>query len=113
MFYRRTNIKGSNTTSQNLPVTYWCRMPFPNKNNPVHLRTEELAEIIEEYGPENVMLLAMSVSNEKTPLRVHVNELLQLRDHAGRLRFNFHVKDSQRGFENASVRSLLHLTFRL
>eukprot|EP00547_Thalassionema_nitzschioides_P011158 CAMPEP_0194263180 /NCGR_PEP_ID=MMETSP0158-20130606/46923_1 /TAXON_ID=33649 /ORGANISM="Thalassionema nitzschioides, Strain L26-B" /LENGTH=1016 /DNA_ID=CAMNT_0039003359 /DNA_START=275 /DNA_END=3325 /DNA_ORIENTATION=+ len=102
-----TNIQGGNTTSENLPVEYICRYPFPsNKSRDdidyTYLQTHILSDAIDEYGAENVMFLAQSVKNEKCPIRVHVNSLMKERDTKGRRKYNFHIKESIRGFEGGA-----------
>eukprot|EP00187_Rhodella_violacea_P015570 CAMPEP_0184719236 /NCGR_PEP_ID=MMETSP0314-20130426/8213_1 /TAXON_ID=38298 /ORGANISM="Rhodella maculata, Strain CCMP 736" /LENGTH=734 /DNA_ID=CAMNT_0027183097 /DNA_START=62 /DNA_END=2266 /DNA_ORIENTATION=+ len=95
-----TDMVGGNTTSPNRPVEYMCKHPFPSKHgpDPERLQTSYLAGLIDEFGPENVMFLAKSVQNENCPIRVHVNELMTIKEN-GRQKYNFHVKENIRGFE--------------
>jgi hypothetical protein len=98
-----TSIEGGNTKAEDIPVEYINRYPYPptseNSNSPDHLETAFLKEIIDEHGEENVMFLAQSVKNETCPIRVHVNELMKEKDTKGKRKYNFHIKESLRGFE--------------
>lgn len=105
-----TKIKGGNTQSENIPVEYICRYPFPSKTPPgladfTRLKTDILSDLIDSYGPENVMLLAQSVKNDKCPIRLHVNELMNKKDSSGRSKYNFHIKESIRGFEEGDFKN--------
>jgi len=95
-----TSIVGGNLISPDRPVQYICAYPFPAKGefDTKGLHTSFLANLIDEYGPENVMFLANSVKHEKCPIRVHVNDLMTIREN-GHQKYNFHVKESLRGFE--------------
>jgi hypothetical protein len=110
-----TNIVGG-SHEQNLPVEYWCRGPFPPRNqaelkepgllklqpathNADNVTTKALVELLDTYGSENVMFLAQSVKSEKSPIRQHVNLLAKLVDKRGERRFNFDIKENTRGFE--------------
>eukprot|EP01052_Picozoa_sp_SAG31_P012721 SAG31_NODE_749_length_12378_cov_8.688818_6_plen_982_part_00 len=98
-----TEISGGNTTSPNIPVEYLCRYPYPGEDKEQKLPTRFLADLIDKHGPENVMLLAQSVKNDKCPIRVHVNHLMQMKTHDGLQKYNFHVKVSDRGFNDSDV----------
>jgi hypothetical protein len=43
-----------------------------------HVTTTALAELLDAYGGENVMFLAKSVLNLRSPIRVHVNLLAKV-----------------------------------
>uniref|UniRef100_A0A7S4QXW9 DNA helicase n=1 Tax=Ditylum brightwellii TaxID=49249 RepID=A0A7S4QXW9_9STRA len=96
-----TGIVGGNTRTENLPVDYVCKYPFPYKygSDPNFLSTKYLQGLIDEYEPENTLFLAQSVKNKNCPIRVHVNELLKIQDGNGQRLYNFHIKESFRGFE--------------
>ena len=96
-----TSIVGGNMHVQNLPIEYICRYPFPAKNesDKDKLPTSFLGKLIDEHGPNNVLLLAQSVKNEKCPIRVHVNDLMRLKNERGERKYSFHIKESVRGFE--------------
>ena len=121
-----TEIIGGNTQSENLPVEYFCRNPYPGRKTEKHkLPTQLLADLVDEYGPEHVLLLAQSVKHEQCPIRVpspanglfwascvthidmfsqvHVNEMMQMQTADGRNKYNFHVKESDRGFTESNV----------
>eukprot|EP01051_Picozoa_sp_SAG22_P004721 SAG22_NODE_261_length_13373_cov_17.745472_3_plen_515_part_00 len=112
-----TQIRGG-SKAEDLPVEYLCRNAYPPKDSeldkddrlkpagmgpPVHsskhISTKVLAELLDTYGPENVMFLAQSVKSEKSPIRRHVNILAKLKDEHGQRRFNFDIKEHTRGFE--------------
>ncbi len=97
-----TSIRGGNSRVPNLPVEYLCRYPYPPSDhgeNGYKLNTSVLSQLIDTHGAENVMFLAQSVRNEKCPIRVHVNELMKIRDNQRKQKYNFHIKESTRGFE--------------
>ena len=120
-----TSIQGGNTRVKNLPVEYLCRFPYPdpivqsqsqsnsangnvsitkhgkiqNPDEKYKLETSFLSGLIDEYGPENVMLMAQSIKNESCPIRVHVNALCNIKNENGKQKYNFHIKESTRGFE--------------
>lgn len=98
-----TTMTGGNTQSPNIPVEYYIKYPYPdtrNLDNPEKLSTRFLANIIDEHGPENVLFLAQSVKSERLPVRVHVNDLMKISDpKTGEQKYNFHIKESVRGFE--------------
>ena len=62
-----TSISGGNAGSPNVPVQYRCVYPYPSTrlSSEQYLATDELAAIITEHGPENVMLLANSLKSDK------------------------------------------------
>jgi hypothetical protein len=101
-----TSIKGGNITSGNLQVEYLCRYPYPAtiimRDDKVKLQTSFLSKLIDEHGAENVMFMAQSVKNQNCPIRVHVNALMKEKNTAGRQKYNFHIKESSRGFEGSS-----------
>ena len=70
--YWGTSIKGGNKTSPNIPIEYHIKHPYPPKdihcNADGRLSTNFLAQIIDNHGPENVLFLAHSVLNDKTPV---------------------------------------------
>ena len=39
------------------------------------------------------------MKSESSPIRVHVNDMMNLKNADGTRRYNFHVKESTRGFE--------------
>jgi len=99
-----TQIVGGNTTSPNIPVEYLIKYPYPKNNDSDHdkLDTMMLARIINEHGSENVLFLAQSVKSERSPIRVHVNELMKIKDPTTqRQQYNFHIKENTRGFEGS------------
>ena len=51
-----------------------------------------LEQLIDEYGPENVMLLAQSCNSESCPIRTHVNALVKKTDGSGSRKYHFDVK---------------------
>ena len=79
---------------KNIPVEYLCRYPFPAKytttanDDDGKLKKSFLSRFIDEYGVENVMLLAQSTWNEKCPIQVHVNELMKENNTHGKRRYN-------------------------
>eukprot|EP00536_Pseudo-nitzschia_multiseries_P017237 jgi/Psemu1/70131/estExt_Genemark1.C_14450010 len=99
-----TSMVGGNTASPDRPVEYLMKYPYPNsagsRYDPDKLSTSFLAKIIEQHGPENVLFLAQSIKNVDLPIRVHVNELMKIKDQqTGLQKYNFHIKESVRGFE--------------
>lgn len=96
-----TKIIGGNTRVPNLPVEYICRYPYPahDANSLNKLDTSLLSDLIDEYGPENVMFLAQSVKNEDCPIRIHVNDLMKMKMDDGRQKYKFHINESRRGYE--------------
>ena len=61
------------------------RYPFlATKKSDVHkLPTAFLCGLIDAHGAENVLLLAQSVKSESSPIRVHVNEMMNLKNKDG------------------------------
>lgn len=98
-----TSMVGGNVVSPNVPVEYLIKYPYPTtrgQDDPEKLNTSFLANIIDQYGPENVLFLAQSVKNADLPIRVHVNELMKIKDNTtGFQKYNFHIKENVRGFE--------------
>jgi Karyopherin (importin) beta len=101
-----TKIVGGNTRVPNLPVEYICRYPYPAqpfmKNDLNKLDISLVSDLIDEYGTENVMLLAQSVRNEDCPIRSVVNALMKLKSDDGGQKYNFHINESSRGYEGGS-----------
>lgn len=100
-----TSIRGGNTRVPNVPVEYICRYPYPPytpNDDSTRLQTSVLSNIIDEHGADNVMFLAQSVRNEQCPIRVHVNALMKEKNAQGKQKYNFHIKESLRGFEGGS-----------
>jgi hypothetical protein len=101
-----TNMIGGNTKSPNIPVEYLIKYPYPSNpgyDDPEKLNTSFLATIIDQHGPENVLFLAQSIKSDKLPIRVHVNELMNIKDPlTGQRKYNFHIKESVRGFEGVA-----------
>ena len=95
-----TDIQGANTKTEDLPVEYLCRLPYPGKREAPDLPTQFLAGVIDKHGPENVMFLAQSVKSDKCPIRIHVNNLLGMKDADGTAKYNFDVKN--RDYDTAS-----------
>jgi hypothetical protein len=98
---------GGNTASPNIPVEYLIKYPYPSNrsgnDDPEKLNTSFLAKIIDQHGPENVIFLGKSIKSDKLPIRVHVNELMNIKDHfTGERKYNFHIKESVRGFEGVA-----------
>lgn len=98
---------GGNTASPNIPVEYLIKYPYPSNrggnDDPEKLNTSFLAKIIDQHGPENVIFLGKSLKSDKMPIRVHVNELMNIKDHfTGERKYNFHIKESVRGFEGVA-----------
>jgi hypothetical protein len=99
-----TSMIGGNTTSPNIPVEYIIKNPYPDTYRFDHhkLQTSVLAKIIDQHGPENVLFMAQSIKNERSPIRVHVNQLMKIKDATtGLQKYNFDIKESARGFEGA------------
>jgi hypothetical protein len=98
-----TSMIGGNSASPNIPVEYFIKYPYPEtrkKDDHDKLKTSVLAKIINQHGPENVMFLAQSVKSADLPIRVHVNELMKIKDATtGLQKYNFHIKENVRGFE--------------
>lgn len=96
-----TNIIGGNTRVPNLPVEYICRYPYPTEDPKclTKFHPSLLTNLIDEYGAENVLLLAQSVNNQQSPLCVNLNALMKLKTTEGRQKYNFHIKQSRRGYE--------------
>lgn len=98
-----TSMVGGNTAIPNVPVEYIIKYPYPNskeRDDPDKLKTSFLAGIIDQHGPENVLFLAQSIKKAELPIRVHVNELMKIKDSTtGLQKYNFHIKESVRGFE--------------
>ena len=107
-----TSIQGGNTRVPNLPVEYICRYAYPSNNENDHdnskLQTSFLSNLIDEYGPENIMFLAQSVKSDKCPIRVHVNALMKVRNEEKKQKYNFHIKESLRGFGGGGGRGSDH-----
>ena len=101
-----TDMIGGNMKSPNIPVEYLIKYPYPSSrgyDDPEKLSTLFLAKIIDQHGPENVLFLAQSIKSEKLPIRVHVNELMNIKDPlTGQRKYNFHIKESVRGFEGVA-----------
>jgi hypothetical protein len=98
-----TSIVGGNTSSPNIPVEYFIKYPYPPEYPTVKdvnkLSTLVLSGIIDQHGPENVLFLSQSIK-ENSPLRIHVNKLTQIKEKGtGQQKYNFHIKESHRGFE--------------
>ena len=98
-----TSMVGGNDRSPNIPVEYLMKYPYPNSSGSYDsekLNTSALAKIIDKHGPENVMFLAQSVKRAELPIRVHVNELMKIKDvSTGLQKYKFHIKENVRGFE--------------
>lgn len=97
-----TSMVGGNKASPNVPVEYLVKYPYPSTKHDEDekLKTSVLADLIDQHGPENVMFLAQSVKRDDLPIRVHINQLMKIKDRrTGLQKYNFHIKENVRGFE--------------
>lgn len=86
---------GGNQSYPNIPVEYHIKYPCSlDRDAPDRINTFTLAQIIDDHGPENVLFLAQSIKSAGSPIRVHVNKLLKIKDEVtGPQKYNFHVKE--------------------
>ena len=76
-------IVGANTTSGNRPVEMLAVGSFDD------LVRERLVEMVDEFGPDEVLVLCQTTQSRRTPVRKHINVLLTAFP-----RYAFHISSS-------------------